>query len=316
MQRLLISAFALLVGSSAYAELLTPRYRQVIGVDLFVDLLATTFGCPLPDGSKRMYHFDRKRKGALIMSAREGSPAQKAGLQCRDIVVAVDGQRVVYASEMGRMVASATDNHVEVSYISPRDRADIAMDIVYDETIKTIIVETTSLDEVAEKQKLGTVETNFNIADVFGPKFIFDTRTSFEEISPGIIRYTCSLSHRGDQEFLPIESPLLPYLGVTEMFINLTPKHDRTFVRDADVATEGIPVLTTIKLGVARRINTDGANVAGFIAKHPRSAVTRVEGVDGREHFYSWQDTNIKCFLPEKLSRELEHKERRLRSAW
>lgn len=315
MRRLRLSVLMLIICSSAYAETaLTSRYRQVIGAQLFGEIFATTYGCPLPQGGKRMYNYDRTRQGVLIIDTRDNSPARQAGLQCRDIVVAIDGRHVKFPSEMRDMVAAAKDGRIEISYITPRDRADIAMDVVYDDDIRKVTVATTTLDEVVEQKKLVPVQAYFSIADVFGPKFIFETSTTFEEVLPGLIRYECSMTHHGDQEVLPVESPLLPYLGVTELFTNLGRNNTQTFARHADVATDGIPVLTTIKLGVARRIDADGEDMVRFMAKYPGSSVSIVAGVEGRERYYSWRDTAIKCFLPEKLSRELDGKERRLRS--
>ncbi len=314
MQRLLVSALALVLSGTAGArELHTPRYRQVIGAQLFSSALAQNYGCPEADGATRLYEFDAKIDGVLIVKTREGSPAHKAGLRCRDIVLSVDGHRVDSPEKMKDAVARAENGHVEITYLTPLHPEAVATTVVYAPEPKQVTVETTTLDEVEEQMQSLPVETNFNIADVFGPKFIFDSSATFTEIAPGRVRYECTLMHHGDQEVLPIESPLFPYIGLMDVLPEIPRNGTKKLALEADVDTDGIPVLTDITLAVARAINTEGDTIARYIGKHPHRSVGVVKGVSGTEpNWYSWEQVTIKCFLPEKLSHELEDRKSRL----
>jgi membrane-associated protease RseP (regulator of RpoE activity) len=314
MHRLLVSALTLVLSGTAGArEAHIPRYRQVIGTQLFTSYMSPTYGCVESANSTRMYDYDPKSRGVLLLDPRAGSPAEKAGLRCRDIVIAVDGHVVRSAEEMKDMVAQASDGHVEITYLTPLHPEAIAMAVEYEKEPKRVTVETITLDEVEERKRILPVETNFNIADVFGPKFVFDTSATFTEIAPGRIRYECTLMHHGDQAVLPIESPLLPYIGLDDVLPEIPHDGTKTLRIEADVETDGIPVLTEISLGVARAISMDGDVISRFIGKHPHASVGVVKGVNSTEpNWYSWQQITIECFLPEKLSRELEYRKTRL----
>lgn len=68
--------------------------------------------------------------GALVGSVREGSAAEKGGLQVGDVIVSIDGQKVANPGDVARTIAKKDKGEVELRVI--RDKAEQTLRITLD----------------------------------------------------------------------------------------------------------------------------------------------------------------------------------------
>lgn len=309
----------IVLGAVAYATSaqsqtsLEPRYVQVIGAELasgwrFID--DGKYECTTVSEDTRLvqrYIRPESVRGITILNTRPGSPAANAELRCGDVIVAAKGKGVRFAQELIEIIQSLPA-HSAVSLtirraipgpLGEESRFTVSLSEPVEVQVKTV-----TLDKIAALKEQLPVRKRTFIDEPYGPLVNVVTTTTFVEKIPGHIEYTCTFSHRGEQDILPIESPFLSLLGLLQS-TDLEKYQSRTITLDAYIDKKGIPTLTAIPIYIAQRIGMDGESMSAFSKTNP-GAVGVIHGLQSKEeNWYHWKRTYIHCFLPEVLSREV-----------
>lgn len=314
MRRMLFILYTLLVTNCALADTpLTPRYVQVVGAELgsLLSSFVNTYDCTDATNSSRRYKRKEFLRGVFVRWVRTNSPAEKAGIQCGDVIVEANGTAVLDARALQKIVHPLPlDSEVRLKLLRPASGPlddDARILVTYGDPVE-ITIKTVTLDNVAELAKKRPVRTRELIDEDYGPLVNLLTATTFAEQTPGLIEYTCSFVHNGEQAVLPIESPLFFLLGITDA-TDLKRSEKRTINLRGNVEREGIPTLTNIPVFIARRIGTSDEEMNSFLSSVDRSTIGVIRGLDSPEkNWYSWKRTEIRCYLPEALSRKVAEK--------
>lgn len=205
MRYTLFILFSLLVTNFAQAETpLTPRYAQVIGVELgsMLSGFVNTYDCTDATNSSRRYKRADRIRGVFVKGVRAKSPAEKAGMQCGDVIVEVNGTGVIDAEAMRKIVTPLPlDSDVRIKLLRPiaglmDDDARIL--VTYTDPME-VTMRTMTLDNVAELAKRRPLRTRELIDEDYGPLVNLLTTSTFAERSPGLIEYTCTFVHNGNR---------------------------------------------------------------------------------------------------------------------
>ncbi len=316
MRKFLCAAVVLCVPwgtPGAHADELTPRYRHVIGVSIGWTG-AKEYSCPAENNTLTTYRpVNAQVRGVRVLKVFPGSPAEKSGLACGDVIFSVNGIDVDFPEMMSRTVDKTPKDEalaLVVAKPSVAKAEDGVLTASYETFTPLVVRERMSYDRIPEfRARLGRLVYDQMYADTIGPYFRVHTRAQLEEVSPEVFRYSCEIKNSGAQELVPLKSfalVLLPHFSRDEVMPVVSSGSSFTMEYTGRVDVDGMPTEVWLPFSIARQVFMN--KTQEFFKSNPEAGVGRLGVSDDNTDWYAWNEVRIPCVLPEKIAQALEKK--------
>lgn len=314
MKKALLAGMVCLFASAsnvlAHTEPLTPRFMRIVGVQFQGAPWLLRFSCS-DDKNALVYKSEGLQRGLIVSRTIDDSPAQEAGIHCGDLIIAADGRDVAEYKDLRSIIDSDPDGtSVRLTIARPVPVSINSNGVVFVRYIerRELDLSTIMRDRIAVLQKQPALEQMLSINDEFGKKFLLRSTTSFTERPNGMMEYSCSFSHEGEQEIVLLESAYFAALGSTELLPAVRRGETKTYTFTASIEQAGIPVRTSIPIQVDRHLYI--GKVQEYIQKTERASGRNDEGDDSGD-WHSWVPFTAECWVPESVARVIDLKRKR-----
>jgi len=111
---------------------------------------------PLSRELREAYGLDPRTRGAIVNTVTDGSPAQAAGLQPEDIVIAVDGEKLQSQQDfLQRIAVHAPGDRVRLTVIRGDEQLDLTVELTVRPDEAEIIASQLNLSPEAQRRRQG-----------------------------------------------------------------------------------------------------------------------------------------------------------------
>lgn len=315
MKKVCLGSMLLVVASATAAhateEPLTPRYMRAVGVQLNgASWLFTSFTCG--EGKNALvYRREESQRGLIVHRTIGDSPAEKSGIHCGDMIVAVNNHVVPdYTTLRSIMDSEPVGTPVRLTIARPVPVSVNSNGVVFVRYAerRELDLNTIEYDRIAALQRQPSRDEVLDINDEFGKKFLLRATSMFSERPNGMIEYSCSFSHEGEQDMVLLESAYFVAFGSKELLPRVRKGETKTFIFSASIEHDGIPVRTSIRTTVDRHLYIKKAQ--DYMKKFG-GAISRNDEGDKSGDWHTWVPFTAECWVPESLARAIAIKRER-----